>query len=154
MSHNVDVLQFISEDEIDKVLATGTIQIFNGGPSGTSYAGSDNITQQTVTNTTGKKCLIRYRWKIDNENFNSPDTQLLGAFTVDATAWGGPVSDPLPKTVAATAMACTRTLIVFRTLNSDHSNVTYTGTAMSPGPDSFTGSPHTFTFEYALVEIS
>ncbi len=154
MSHNPDILQFISEDEIDKVIAVGTRTITNSGPSGTSYAGSDRIVETPITNPTGKKCLIRYRWKLDNGNFNSPDTKLLGAFTVDATAWGGPVSDPQPKMVAATAMGCSASSIIFRTLNGDHSNVTYTGTAMSPGPDSFSGTSHDFTFEYALVEIT
>lgn len=151
---NPDILQFVSEDEIDKVVATGTISVVNSGPSGTSYSGSDRIVDGTRTNTYGKKCLVRYRWKIDSGDFNSPDTQLLGSFTVDATAWGGPVSDPLPKTNAATAVGCSATDIVFRTLNGDHGNVTYTGTAMSPGPDSFSGTSHTFTFEYALVEIT
>lgn len=153
MNHDPDILQFISADEIDKVVATGSIVIANSGPSGTSYATSDRVVESTVPNTYGKKCLVRYRWSIDGVNFNSPQTIMGYDFTIDATAWGGPVSDPQPGVIAATAIGCNASVVKFRTLNGHHGNVTYTGTAMSPGPDSFSGVPHDFTFQYALLEI-
>lgn len=153
MNHDPNILQFVSDDEIDKVVHTGTIVIANSGPFGSSYATSDRIVETTVPNPYKKKCLIRYRWSIDGVNFNSPETILSYGFTIDATAWGGPVSDPNPGVIGATALYASNEDIGFRTLNGHHGNVTYTGTAMSPGPDSFSPIAHDFTIQYALLEI-
>jgi len=153
MNHDPDILQFVSLDEIDKVVAVGSILISNGGPSGTSYATSGRVVEQVRTNTYGKKCIVRFRWTTNYVDYNSPDAIPGYAFTVDATAWGGPVSDPLPGVHSAVALGCSASQIKFRTYNGLHGNVAYTGTAMSPGPDSFSGVPLDFYIEYALVEV-
>lgn len=150
---NFDLLEFVSSAEIDKVVDQGDITIVNSGPSGTSYAGSDRIVQTSTVNRYGKPCLVRFRWSIDGNPFNSPETMLSYSFTVDATAWGGPVSDPLPGVLAACAVGVNSSGVLFRTINGHHGNVTYTGTAMSPGPDSFTGISHTFRIQYVLLEL-
>lgn len=153
MTYDPDILQFISEDEIDKIVAVGNITIANGGPSGTSYATSGRIVESVRTNTYGKKCLVRFRWTVNYIDFNSPDAVLGYTFTIDATAWGGPVSDPQPGVQAAVAVGCSNGQIKFRTYNGLHGNVTYTGTAMSPGPDSFAGVPLDFYIEYVILEV-
>lgn len=153
MSHDVDLLQFVSEDEIDKVVATGSITISNSGPSGTNYATSGRIVENSVPNPYGKKCMVRFRWTNNYIDYNSPDTIIQYAFTVDATAWGGPVSDPIPGVQGAVAAGCSASAIKFRTYNGLHGNVAYTGTAMSPGPDSFSGVPLDFHIEYVLLEV-
>lgn len=150
---DVSKLQFLSADEIDKVVAVGSFSIFNGGPSGTSYAGSDSLVQNAIPNPYKKKCMVRYRWKMDSGDWNSMDTIMEYAFRVNATAWGGPISDPIPGTLGAVAIGTNDNQIRFVTVNGHHSDVAYTGTAMSPGPDSFVGYSHTFYFEYALMEI-
>lgn len=153
MTYDPDILQLISEDEIDKVVDSGTVVISNAGPTGSSYATADRIVETSVANIYGKKCLVRFKWSIDGSNYNSPQTVLGYSFTVDATAWGGPVSDPLPGVIGAVAVGVSASSVKFRTLNGHHGNVTYTGTAMSPGPDSYTPVSHDFTFKYVLLEI-
>lgn len=148
-----DLLEFVSSAEIDKIVDQGDISIVNSGPFGTSYAGSDRIVQIDTPNHYGKPCLVRFRWSIDGNPFNSPETMLSYAFTVDATAWGGPVSDPLPGVVAACAVGVNAGGVLFRTVNGHHTNVAYTGTAMSPGPDNFSPISHTFRIQYVLLEL-
>jgi len=153
MEPNVKKLQFVSLDAIDKVVASGTEVITNNGPSGSSYATSDSIVERTIANPYGKRCLVRFRWKTEDSDFTSPQSIVEYAYTVDATAWGGPVSDPIPGTKAAVSIGISATEIKIRTINGHHSNVAYSGTAMSPGPDIYSAIAHVFTVEYALFEV-
>jgi hypothetical protein len=150
---DINLLEFLSSNEIDKVVQQGDISIVNGGPTGTSYAVSDRIVETSVANNYKKKCLVRFRWSVDGDDFNSSDSVLEYAFVVDTTAWGGPVSDPMPGTLGAVAVGVSADNILFRVLNGHHSNVAYTGSAMSPGPDSFVGYSHTYRIQYAVLEL-
>lgn len=148
MIHDVDKLNFLGTELIDKVVYDNVKSARNSGPSGSSYSSSDNITVVTADNPYGKKCLLNYRWSIDGVNFNSPETILEYSFTVDATALGGPVSQPITGYKAAVAVGCSANTIYFQLFNGWHGNVVYTA-----GADQYTAFPLDFTVEYALKEI-
>lgn len=146
-------LQYLSIDANDKVVYENSITISNSGPSGSNYSTSDKIVSQSIANPYGKKCMVRFKWKLDNDDYNSQDTVLEYSFAIDATAWGGPILPADPGCKGAVSVGISDTEITFRTNNGHHGTVTYTGTAMTPGPDSYTAVPHDFTIEYALYEV-
>lgn len=143
-----DKLNFNGNDPIDKIVYEGTVTGHNSGPSGSSYVGSDNITVVTAQNPYGKRTLCNYKWSIDGTNYNNPQTVLYYSFTVDASFFGGPVSDPIPGTKAGVAVGVGAQTITFQLFNGWHGNVTYTA-----GDDSYTSNPLDFTVKYTLFEV-
>lgn len=145
-----DKVLFSTLYPIDKVLETGDLTHTVAAPSAAFYNNSDRLEGVTITNPTGKDCLVRYVWSIDNINFNSSDTVLQYSFSIDASALGGPASSPgQPGTKAVCAVGVKAADIQFLFLNGYHGNVTYTF-----GNDVFTGFPLTFFVKYALFEIT
>lgn len=148
MEPDRDTLQFYSGDPIDKIVYQNTRQVYNAGPSGPSYGNSDSIVTETIVNPYGKRCMARFRWRVDAEDWQSQDTVLEYSFSIDATALGGPILPADPGCKGAVAMGVSDGNIFFRTNNGHHGNVVYTA-----GPDVYTPIPHTYTFEYALYEV-
>lgn len=145
---DVDKLQYYSGYPNDKVVYEGSIVIANSGPSGPTYGGSDKIVVQSTPNPYGKKCMVRFKWKIDSGFFVSQDTVQEYSFAIDATAVGGPVLDGEPGTMGAVAVGTDDDNIYFRVNNGHHGTVVYTF-----GDDVFTAIPHDYTIEYALYEV-
>lgn len=143
-----DKLQYYSGDPNDKVVYEGTQVVENSGPSGPFYGNSDNITTETIPNPYGKKCMVRFRWKIDNEDYVSQDTVQEYSFAIDATALGGPILPADPGCKGAVAVGVDANNIYFRTNNGHHGTVVYTF-----GDDVYTAIPHDYTIEYALYEV-
>lgn len=145
---NLDLLQFIGKELADKVVGQGSLSIVTSGPSGPLYNTSDQIVQREVANPYGKLCFLRYRWNIDNTEWNAPEYEERYAFTVDASIFGGPVSDPIPGIVGAVAGGVSADNILFEVINGHHGNVTYT-----LGDDLYTPVPHTFNIEWVLFTL-
>lgn len=148
MEPDRDKLQYYSGDPNDKVVVEGTIDIYNAGPSGPSYATSDSIVSESIPNPHGKKCMVRFKWKIDSEDYVSQDTIQEYSFAIDATFLGGPILPADPGCKGAVSVKVTDTTITFRTNNGHHGTVVYTA-----GDDAYTAVPHTYTIEYALYEV-
>ena len=153
MQPDRDKLQFVTVDPNDKVVYEDEFDFSVSGPSGASYATSDHIYETTIPNPYLKKCMVRFKWCIVGEDYVSQDTIQEYSFAIDATAWGGPVLPADPGCKGAVSMYVDDNLIGFRINNGHHGTVTYTGTAMSPGPDSFTGIDHTYRVKFALYEV-
>lgn len=148
---NRDKLNFLGTDPIDKVVVSDALPIRRtvAGPSGHFYTGSDNIQVITADNPYKKKVLCDYKWSVDNgATFNSPETILKYSFTVDATALGGPVSDPITGFKAAVDVGVDANSVYFQLFNGWHGNVTYT-----LGDDVFSSFPQDFLVEYVLFEV-
>lgn len=140
---NINLLEFISNDPIDKVVATGSITIENDGDTvGTTYEfQSSKIVTDSVENPYSKKCFVNFVWSIDETNFNSSEAHL--AYTYTVTAFGATVGG-LRGAVSVGANAST---VEFRTANGYHGNVA------GAGPFTYTPIAQTFTIKYALYEI-
>lgn len=130
---NRDVLEFYSNDPIDKIVLTDSITIVNDGNSG-DYQ-SAKIVTQNIPNPYGKKCLVNFKWVEDSFSNNTPDTRQYYGYTADGAKLGG--------LSGAVSVGVSPTEIKFRTANGLHGNVT---------AGVFTPISRTFEISYALYE--
>lgn len=147
MSADVEKVNFYSGDPIDKVVATGEIDIVNDGA--TSSPQSSKIVTDSVANPYGKKVLVRFRYSIDGgTSFNSEDAHLVYSYTITITSI--PITTTLGGLRAAVSVGVSNNTIFFRTANGYHGNATR---ATPPDPDVYTPISQTFKIQYALFEV-
>lgn len=140
MTVNRQVLQFFSNDPIDKIVQEGEVTVVNDGASADYQKAK--IVESTVANDYGRAGLVRARWSIDGgTSWNSLDTEIVYTFTLTAP---GVTDSGLDS---AMSIGCTDSTITFRTANGRHGNV-----GGSP-PSSYTPTSRTFTIQYALYEV-
>lgn len=141
---DVEKLQFLSPDPIDKIVQQGSITIVNSGNTASqplTYQEA-NIVESTVTNEYGRPCLVRASWSIDGgTNYQALEAELAYSFVLTD------FSVTLPGLDSAISIGCTSSLITFRTANGRHGNVSGTP------PDTYTPTSRTFEILYWLYEI-
>lgn len=144
---DLDVLSFLTLYPIDKVITTGTATYTNNGVT-SDYAAA-KIQNDTLTNSAGKLCFVRFVWSIDGGGYNSADAHLFNSYTITFNP-PGVTSTPARGFKAGAAMGVSLSTLSFQTANGDHGNVLTTDFGASY---SYTPVSHTYTFKYALFEI-
>ena len=142
MSADVNKLAFSSEYPIDKIVASGTVQVVNDGATSNSPQTAKIVTS-TITNPYGKKCFARAIFSVDGTNFSPLTSHLVYTFTLN------PGSVILSGLKAGCSVGVSTLSIFFRTANGFHGNASLSGATYTYTPTSLT-----FTIKYALFEVS
>lgn len=145
---DINKVQFSSAYPIDKAVAPEqTVIVVNSGNTAPNGSQTANIFSSTVANPYGKKCFVRYKWSIDNSNFNSPLAHIDYTFNYTVP---GPFTSVLNGLKAAVSIGVSDTTVTFLTANGFHGNVTVDGS----GNESYTPNSLTFFIQFILYEIS
>lgn len=151
---NLDLLSFLSDHSIDKIVADGQIVIVNDGnttATGSSTGdGTARIITDSVANPYGRAALVRARWSIDSgANWQAMESRLTYSYTITFTDFGI-TSPPLRGLAAAISIGCSDSQIVFRTANGSHGNVSRT--SLQPETAGYTPTSRTFQIQYWIYE--
>lgn len=150
MSVDRSKLIFYSGDPIDKIVGDidpDIVQVTNSGATSNDPFAA-KIVESTISNPYGKKCLVRFKWSIDDSNFDSPKTHLYYLWTLSFT--GG--SEQLGGLKGAVSVGVSDSTITFRTANGDHGDASVTST-VSGNVYTYTPTSHTFYIQYVLFEV-
>lgn len=140
---DVEKLQFLSADPIDKIVQQGSITIVNDGDTtGQPLTFQEaKIVEDTVDNEYGRAGLIRASWSTDGgTNYQAMEAQTVYSFTI-----GAPFNVTLPGLDSAISVGCTDGTITFRTANGRHGNVNGVTFAYTP-------TSRTFDINYWVYE--
>lgn len=147
MPIDIDKLAFLSHHPIDKIVETGTYEVTNDGDTtGAQTPQKAKIVTDSINNPYSKKVFVRFVWSVDGTNFNAPDSHLIYSFTITNPA---PATVTLSGLQAAVAVGISSDTIKFITANGYHGDVDDDGVTYTYTPIS-----QTFTFKYALFEVS
>lgn len=138
-----DLLSFISEHPIDKIVYHDTITVVNDGvTSGQPATWQEaKIVTATLPNPYGRAALARARWSIDGGTTWQPmEARLVYTFTLTA------LSTVINGLDSAIAIGCSDSTVYIRTANGRHGDV-----GGNP-PTTYTPTSRTFLIEFWLYE--
>lgn len=140
---DLDLLSFLSEHPIDKIVHHDTITIVNDGDTSGQVGTfqTAKIVTDTRPNPYGRAALMRARWSINGgSTWQALESKLVYTFTLTSF---GVILNGLDSAIS---VGCSDSTIYFRTANGRHGNV-----GGSP-PSSYTPTSRTFLIEYWLYE--
>jgi hypothetical protein len=141
---DLDSMAFLSSDNLDKIVATGTVSYVNGGATTDCQTAKTQV--DTIANPYGLKAYARAKWSVDGTNWNSLDSRLTYTFTYNVPAFG--ISQTLSGLKAAISVGVSDDSIYFCTANGYHGTVTENPI----GVIAYTPISLTFQIMYSIYE--